>query len=219
MSPIRVALVEDETDFAQVVAVLIRNSPGFEWAGHFGTMAHALKEIQSVKPDVVLVDLELPDGDGETCIRRLRKQAHWLRPVVLSKFDDSARIFAALVAGAFGYIHKGDGPRAMLDGIEAVARGQGTMSPSIARRAIELLQQQPDSKVANPEPLTAREQEIMERIQCGDSNKDIANRFGISPYTVANHLTGIYRKLHVRNRAEVMRFGKGYGGIPSQEEC
>ena len=139
MQLIHVALIEDETRFADTLETLLDHAPGFSCVGRYGTAAAALAGLPASRPQVALVDLHLPDMDGVELIRRLRGIAPAVRPLVLSKFDDTDHVFAAICSGAFGYVLKTDGSRALLDAIEAVHSGQGGMSPSIARRAIELL--------------------------------------------------------------------------------
>lgn len=200
MPAIRVAIVEDEADYSRTLATLIGTSPGFECVGVCASIAEATRLLPLAAPNVVLVDLHLEDGDGIECIRRLREVCPSAKPLVLSKFDDPARIFDAIVAGAFGYLFKTDGLRRILDAVEAVGNGQGAMSPSIARRAMEMLRQQGPPATEADAVLTPKESEVLELVKQGLTSKEVAVRLEMSHHTVANHLTRIYKKLHVSCR-------------------
>lgn len=205
MSPIRVAIIEDDPGYALSLETMLKHAPGFEWLATYGTIAEAIRELPSKAPRVTLVDLGLPDGEGQNCIRILGDCCPSTRPLVLSKYDDDARIFAAILAGAFGYVLKSDGPRALLDGIEAVAGGLGAMSPSIARRAIGLLRGRTAPQPPDSTRLTNRDLSILDLVKQGLANKEIAGAIGIAPHTVANCLTRIYTVLHVSGRRDLPR--------------
>lgn len=205
MPSIRVALVEDEIPFAHAISTSLEHSPGFECIGTFPTIKEALKRIPKLLPEVVLVDLHLPDGDGKECIRQLREAAPTSLPLVLSKFDDPAQIFEAIRAGAFGYVLKTDGTRSLLDAIEAVAGGLAFMSPSIARRTLdELRKPAPKPATNSEESLTPRERGVLDQLRQGLDNKQIAEALRISPKTVAAHISQIYRKLHIKGRKDLL---------------
>lgn len=207
---IRVALIEDETRFADTLETLLDHTPGLRCVGRYGTATAALAGLSDSRPQVVLVDLHLPDMEGVELIRRLREAVPVVRPLVLSKFDDPDHVFAAICAGAFGYVLKTDGSRALLDAIEAVHAGLGGMSPSIARRAIGLLRDHrptPIPPTREGEKLTAREEEVLQALVGHPlwENKEIATALGMSHHTVANHLTRIYTKLHAGGRDELFK--------------
>lgn len=202
MSPIRVALIEDEAGFAHGIRCLLENSPGFKFIEWYDRGQSALKGLNPSDVDVVAVDLHLPDVDGVECIRQLGQREPPVPCLVLSKFGESDKIFAAFCAGARGYVLKSDGGREFLDAVEAVHDGKIGISPAIASRAIELLKSLVES------PLTERESTILKLAERRLDNKQIADELGISYKTVANHLTTIFRKLRVS--------GKGRKGLGSQ---
>lgn len=208
MPPIRIAIVEDELDYSKTLATLVGSTPGFECVGAVASIAEAVQKLPPIAPHVVLVDLRLADGDGIQCIRELRQVCPSTKPLVLSKFDEPARIFDAIVAGAYGYLLKTDGLRRMLDAVEAVMNGQGAMSPSIARRAMELLRKQARPEVEDDESLTPKETEVLDLVRQGLTSKEVADRLSMSHHTVANHLTRIYKKLHINRRSDL----PGYKG-------
>ena len=208
MAPIRVALIEDEAPFAHAIATLLDLTPGFQWVASYTTIAEMTAKILHDRPQVALVDLELPDGKGEDAIQRLREHSPLTKSVVLSKFQDTPRIFDAIQAGAWGYVLKTDGGREILDAIQAVHEGLAAMSPTIARRALELLRVQPRPEAFQPAALTTREREVLELAVQGWGTKRMADHLGLSCHTVSNYLTEVYKKLHVTKRSEL----PGYKG-------
>jgi len=211
MVPIRVALIEDEAPFAHAIATLLDLTPGFQWVATYPTIAEMTTKIPRDRPQVALVDLELPDGKGEDAIQRLRDFSPLTKPVVLSKFQNTPRIFDAIQAGALGYVLKTDGGREILDAIQAVHEGLGAMSPTIARRALELLRTHPRPENSHETALTAREREVLEFAVQGWETKRIADHLALSCHTVSNYLTEVYKKLHVTKRSEL----PGYKGKPN----
>jgi len=208
---IRVALVEDETIVQDTVTFLLETSDALVLVGCFNEVQAALKSLPRLRPDVVLVDIGLPDGSGLELIRSLREVLPRTEFLVLTVFDDDRHILEAILAGASGYLVKRDLPELLLKAIRTVRQGASWMSAGVARRVLELFRE--ELAPANAlRTLTSREQEILQLLSEGFSNAEIAERLKISAETVRTHIRHIYRKLQVHNRTEAtarfLRYGR-----------
>lgn len=219
-SPIVVSVLEDDSASREAVAQFLGSRPGFRCLETFGNLAAIRTRFgRSVVPQVLLVDLRLPDGSGVEVIRELRPRFPDVDFVVLTAFADDAEVFEALRAGANGYLLKSESPEALLDGIRSVRSGGSPMSPSIARKVIGLLQSPPAPRPpgggspAESWSLTPREHQMLEGLAQGLRYCDLAERHGVSIETVRFHLRRIYTKLHVHSRTEaVAKYVRGNGG-------
>jgi DNA-binding NarL/FixJ family response regulator len=202
---ILVALVEDDARFADAIETLLNHTPGFRCESRHATGKAALEHLAKSHAHVVLVDLALPDMDGVEVIRRLRQVVPRIRPLVLSRFEDPDRVFAAACAGAFGYVLKAEVGRTLLEAITDVCNDRCSMSPAISRRAWEMLKHHGPGPVLPEEALTSRENDILVTLKNHPAwmNKEIGDHLEIKAGTVANYLTGIYRKLHIKNRYQL----------------
>lgn len=209
--PISVAIVEDNGPYRETLRVLLTGTPQFRCAGVCSSAEEAIKLLPVLEPDVVLMDLELPKQSGIVCIRELAARKLRSRLVVLTNFDDPERIFAALRAGAIGYILKRASLPEIIEAIQEAHAGGGPMTPQIARRVLESFHKvDRDERL---EPLTAREQEILLLAKKGLRYRQIAEELGISYDTVRTHFNRIYEKLHAHSRAEaLMKFSEA--GFP-----
>lgn len=210
---IRVAMVEDDTRVRESLALLINQAPGFECSQVFVNAEQALERIPEAVPDVVLMDINLPNLSGVECVRRLNKQIPGLNVIMLTVYDDSQLVFQALQAGANGYLLKRASPDEILDAIRDVHQGGAPMSSYIARKVVQSFSR---DRGGDPESesLTEREEEILRHVAQGYINKEIADLLDISAETVRTHLKHIYEKLHVRSRTEaVMKYSNAqFGG-------
>ncbi len=206
MSIIRVAIVEDNAAVRDSLTLVLNGSQGFKCVCACASAKEALKAIPVMKPDVVLMDINLPDRSGIECVRVLTDQMPKLLIIMLTIEEDSRRVFESLEAGANGYLVKNVSPATILASIEEVHRGGSPMSSQIARLLVQSFRR--PAKATGPElNLTEREEEILQLISQGYRNKEAADKLGISPQTVETHLRNIYHKLHVRSRAAaVARF-------------
>lgn len=198
--PIKVSLVEDHHGTREHLSVLIGGSDGFECVGAHPSAESALSHVAQEKPDVVLLDLELPSLSGLECIPRLKARAPKSQIVIVTIHDDSHRIFKALEAGACGYLVKPVPPAEILEAIAEVHRGGAPMSSQIARLVIRTFHQRRDSK-KEMDKLTEREVEILGLVTKGFQTKEIAGELKVTIRTVSTHLRNIYEKLHVHPRA------------------
>ena len=198
-----VALVEDSAPLRRHLVRLLNRAPGVRCLCACGTAEEALREIPLAKPEVVLMDINLPGVSGIECTARLKYQMPSLYVIMLTIYEDGDSIFSALKAGACGYLLKRSSPAEILDAVTAVRQGGVPMTNEVARKVIMAFQAPPPAH-SEGVTLSAREREILELLSQGLVNKEIADRLSISYHTVRVHLKHIYEKLHVRSRTEAM---------------
>ncbi len=205
MNKIRVALVEDEPSLREGLADLISNRPEFKFVGASDSAEAALRTLPKDPPDVVIMDINLPGMSGIDCITKLKPQLPQTLFVMLTMFDDTDRIFAALRAGASGYLLKRSAPVELPAAILQVHAGGSPMTPQIARQVVEFFQSQTKAAARPPAPLeglTEREHELLSLLARGRQYKEISDQMGISTDTVRSHIRRIYGKLQVHSRTE-----------------
>jgi DNA-binding NarL/FixJ family response regulator len=204
-APIRVAMVEDNAGLRESLGVLLNGTPGFLCAGAFGSAEAALDALPAMRPEpeVVLMDIHLPGKSGIECVRELRDRLPQTRIVMLTVFATSDRIFQALTAGASGYLSKRTAPADLLAAIQEVHRGGAPMSGDIAARVVEYFNARGQAREPDLN-LSPRETEILQLLAEGLLYKEIRDRLGLSIDTVQWHIRNIYRKLHVRSRAQAV---------------
>jgi len=196
-TPVRVLLVDDHAVLRSGLAQLLGSASDIEVVGQAGDGAEALTVARETRPDVVLMDLQMPGVDGVQATRDLLGEGLGCEVLVLTSYSDHARIVAALDAGAVGYLLKDADPEEVLDGVRAVSRGGSPLHPRVAR---ELLTAR---AVAAPAvELTPREGEVLELVRQGLANKQIARRLGISERTVKAHLTSVFQRIGVTDRTQ-----------------
>ena len=200
-SVISVALVEDNAGIRRAFQRLINETPGFSCICVCDCGEDAIREIPGNPPDVVLMDLHLPNMSGVECTARLTELLPSLHVIIVTVYDDTETVFKALRAGASGYLLKRADPEKILEAITDVSKGGAPMTSEIARKVIETFQV-PAPPTTDDLNLTRREQEILEQLTQGFSNKEIGDRLNVSFDTVRWHLKQIYGKLHVRSRTE-----------------
>jgi DNA-binding NarL/FixJ family response regulator len=200
---INVAIVEDEDEVREGLAVLINGSEGFRCIQTYSSAESALPEILKNKPDVVLMDINLPGMSGIECISKLKASRPDLPIMVLTVYDDDEKIFESLRAGASGYLLKKTPPTKLLEAILELHNGGSPMSSSIARKVVEAFQTMGPSS-EETQNLSKREQEILCFLAKGYRYREIADTLFISIETVRTHLRNIYEKLHVRSRSEAV---------------
>jgi DNA-binding NarL/FixJ family response regulator len=200
---ISVAIVEDNEIVRQTLSEWIDSSPDCRCVCACTTGKEALVEIPRCHPDVALMDIHLPGESGITCTRRLRERSPELQVIILTVYKDNETIFESLRAGACGYLLKRSSREEILRAIVEVRAGGAPMTGEIARRVVEVFRR-PPSPVGDLVRVSPRENEVLELLSAGMSNKQIAARLGISYETVCVHLRRIYEKLHVRSRTEAV---------------
>jgi DNA-binding NarL/FixJ family response regulator len=202
-APIRLAVVEDKPAFRRGLQAIFGLTPGIECVGIWATGEEALREIPKATPEVVLMDINLPGISGIECTRELKRIRPSAQVLMLTVEEDGERVFAALRAGATGYLLKNATPGEIAEGIELVARGGSPMSAVIARRVVESFHGSPERSSAG-ESLSKRETEVLDRIAHGKRVKEIAAELGLSEGTIQTHLRRIYEKLQVHSQAEAV---------------
>ena len=208
---IKVGIVEDNKTVREGFETLLNRTPGFQCVCACGTVGDALKRIPKSQPEVVLMDIQLPDATGVECTAKLKQMMPAVQIVIVTVYEDSERIFQALRAGACGYILKRAQPEAVIDAVKEAYEGGVPMTPEIARKVIGQFRQQA-AAATQVEGLTDREREVLELVMQGLGNKAVADRLGVTIAAVKWHLQHIYEKLHVHSRTEaVLKFKQGQG--------
>ena len=197
------------TGWGEGIRALLLAAPDIVCVGEAATGEEAVRQTAVLQPDVLLMDITMPDMNGIEATRRILQANPDAGIIMLTMLEDDASVFAAMRAGARGYVLKGSNHNEMLQAIRAVAQGQALFGPAIADRIMHFFQT--GSQLASPsaptEPfpdLTDREREVLTLIAQGRSNSDIAETLVISPKTVRNHITSIFSKLQVADRAEAI---------------
>ena len=198
-----ISIVEDNDQLRATLARLIGREEGLRCVSHYANAEAALAGLPNDRPDVVLMDINLPGINGVECVRRLKQALPETLAVMLTAYEDTENIFNALAAGASGYLLK-RAPRAeLLEAIREVRSGGSPMTPHIARLVVQSFQKAAPSSPAT-ENLSAREQEVLDCLSKGFLYKEIAEKLGISYETVHTYIRRIYEKLQVRTRTEAV---------------
>ncbi len=198
-----VVVVEDDQGLREQIVELLSSAPDIECVGAYANGTDALKQIPQRNPDVVLMDIRLPDISGIQCVVELRKSLPNLQIIMVTIYEDSDRIFKALKAGANGYLVKSSPPEQLLEAVRDVSRGGAPMSSHIARKVIQHFH------LVGPAPtehahLSPREQQVLDMLSSGFLYKEIADKLNIGMETVRTYVKSICKKLHARNRLEAV---------------
>jgi DNA-binding NarL/FixJ family response regulator len=217
--PIRVVVVDDQEIVRQGLVLVVGLLPGLVVAGDAGSGQEALRLVEEVRPDVVLMDLRIPDMDGIEVTRRIRAGFPGVEVLVLTTYADDQSILAALRAGARGYLTKNSRGEEISAAIHAVMRGEAPLDPAVQRRLTELATAERRPSVA-VDALTPREAEVLGLIAEGLSNSEIAQRLYVTEGTVKTHINNLFAKAGLRDRAQAVSFAYRHGlaQVPSQEE-
>jgi DNA-binding NarL/FixJ family response regulator len=214
-TPVRVLLVDDQALFREALAVLLEVRAEIEVVGEAGDGAAALERSAALQPDVVLMDLHMPVLDGIAATRRLRVEQPGVRVLALTTFDDDEDVFAALRAGAVGYLLKDVSSDRLVEALLAAARGESVLQPSVAARVLARFAGMPDDAAPRPQPLVVplsdRELEVLRLLGNGCSNREIATSLFLAEGTVKNHVTNLLAKLGARDRTQAALRGRALG--------
>ena len=205
MSALRIFVAEDHPLFRRGVVSLLSSVPDFEVVGEATSGGEAVVRATRLQPDVVLMDLQMPGGDGIEATREIARKSPDVRVLVVTLFEDDDSVFMALRAGARGYILKDADEEELARAIRAVGRGEAIFSPAVAERVLAYFAS--SSPAAQPQAfpsLTDREREILNLIARGHPNPAIARELSLSTKTVGNYVSNIFTKLQVADRAQAM---------------
>lgn len=200
MSNIRILLVDDHPLFRQGVAYTLSREPDFTVVGEAATGRHALELARTLAPDVVLLDITMPEGDGLETAARLAQEAPLAHIVMLTASEDGDDLVTAMKVGARGYVVKGAGAAEVVTAVRSVAAGEAYITPRMAGNLLLELTHKP---AANPlDELTEREREVLALLAQGMTNREIGQQLSLAEKTVKHYVTSVLQKLHVRSRVE-----------------
>lgn len=201
---IRISIVEDDEPTRRILADVIRGAPDLTLLSDYGDPAQAIASLPRDKPDVVLMDINLLESTGVECVRQLKPSMPATQFLMLTVYEDSDHIFAALAAGATGYLLKDTTREELLAAIHQIVQGGSPMSSSIARRVVSSFSRVQQSPAPNIEELSPREQSVLSLLTKGYLYKEIAEQLGISVPTVNTYIRRIYEKLQVHSRSQAI---------------
>ncbi len=208
--PIHLLLCDDHPVVRDGLAAILGTQPDFEVIGEASTGTEAVQKAIALKPDVILLDLEMPELDGAEALKQIRIAQPEARAIVFTAFDTDERIVSAVQAGAHGYLLKGVPREELFKAIRVVSEGGSLLQPIIASKLLNHVRARHD-EANEPEPLTDREMEVLRLLAQGKSNKEIAATLVISERTVKFHVSSIMGKLGASNRTEAVSIAAGRG--------
>ena len=205
-TPVRVFLLDDHEIVRRGIADLVNAEPGITVVGEAGTAAEALRRIPATRPDVAVLDARLPDGSGIDVCRDIRSSSPEIRCLILTSYDDNDAIFAAVMAGAAGYLLKEIRGSSLVDAIRQVAAGKSLLDPAVTERLLTRLREGAprDARLAS---LSEREREVLTLITDGLTNKQIGEHLHLSEKTVKNYVSGLFVKLGMQRRTQAAVYG------------
>ena len=219
--PLRVLIVDDHEVVREGLRSLLNRREAINVVGDAGTVATAIEEAARLRPDVVIMDVRLPDGSGVEACREIRQDNPDTKVIMLTSYADDEAVFASILAGAAGYLLKQTRGQALAEAIEAVAHGGSLLDPAVTQKVLERVRslggRRPDDSLAT---LSEQEQKILLLIAEGKTNKEIAEEIFLSDKTVKNYVSSILSKLNLRRRAEAAAFiaRKGLGRDDKDKE-
>lgn len=217
----RLLLVDDHLLFRSGLAGLLSAQPDITIVGLAKSVAEAIAQTEEVEPDIVLMDFSLPDGTGLEATQAILRSKPETKIVFLSVHDDDDRLFAAIRGGATGYLPKNISVNDLIAYLRGVESGAAAITPQLTTRVLNEFarsQSGPTDAVAGINSLTPRELEVLQELETGASNQEIAERLLIAERTVKNHLSKVFSKLNVTNRLEAAEFARQHGLAKPSED-
>ena len=208
MKPIRVLLADDHSLFRKGLASLLSSDKGFKVVGEAQDGTEALNKAKDLKPDLILMDVYMPGGNGLEATRQIKEALPSVKVVILTVSEEDKNLFEAIKCGAHGYLLKKIEPRDLFEMLRGVFRGEAPISRATAAKILnEFAAQAHRATEEMPEErLSPKEREVIELLTKGSTNKEIGNKLGITENTVKNHLKNILDKLHLENRVQAAAF-------------
>ena len=207
---IRVMIADDHPIVREGLEVVLASQLDMELVAQATNGDEAVRLAQETRPDVIIMDLQMPVKDGMTAIREIGEANLNAQILVLTSFPDDDKVFAAIKAGATGFLLKDSPPEHLLDAIRTVHRGDSVLQPAIATKLIEEIKR-PSALRPSAEPLTSRELDVLRCLARGSTNREIARELSISVRTVSNHVRSILDKLHLANRTQAALYAVEQG--------
>jgi len=215
--PIRVLIADDHPVVRQGLGVVLAAQPDMELVAEAADGEEAVRKAQETQPDVIIMDLQMPVKDGLTAIREIDEAHLAARILVLTSFAEDDNVFAAVKAGAVGFLLKDSPPKQLLEAIRTVHRGESALHPAIARQLLQEIKR-PSRLPLAEEPLTPRELDVLQCLARGLSNREIADELTVSVRTVTTHVRNILDKLHLANRTQAALYAVEQGIGPERGE-
>jgi len=214
-SPLRLLVVDDHEVVRQGLVSMLGRREGFQVVAEAGTAADAIEMAQKFQPDLVIMDVRLPDGSGIEACREIRSQLPATRVVILTSYPDEEAVFSAIVAGASGYLLKQIRARDLVSAIESVGRGESLLDPAVTEKVLERVRRIASGTEHDElAQLTQQERKILMLVAEGKTNKEIADEVFLSDKTVKNYVSSILSKLNLQRRAQAAAYiaRRGLGG-------
>jgi two-component system, NarL family, response regulator DevR len=205
--PLRLLVVDDHEVVRQGLVALLDRRQGFEVVAEAGTAAEAVEQARRYEPDIVVMDVRLPDGSGVEACREIRAERAATRVVMLTSYPDEEAVLSAIVAGASGYLLKQVRARDLVSALEAVGRGESLLDPAVTEKVLERVRRIATGAAADDlAALTTQEQKILLLVAEGKTNKEIASEVFLSDKTVKNYVSSILSKLNLERRAQAAAY-------------
>lgn len=216
-SPIRVLIVDDHEIVQRGLRALLEEFEDIRVVGVAGDGRQAIKKAENTKPDVILMDLIMPEMNGVDAIQRIASLQPDIRFLVITTYSGDDMVFPAIKAGAHGYLLKDTGSRQLISAVRQVYRGEPALHPDIARKLLQEISQ-PEPQKPAPQPLTDREVEVLDLLARGADNQEIAEQLVIAEATVRSHISRILDKLHLANRVQATLYALRSGLVDVEDE-
>ena len=214
--PIKILIADDHPLMRQGLRVLVQAQSDMVLVGEVSDGEQAVKQTLALQPDIVIMDLQMPVKDGLEATREITQSGSSAQIIILTSFSDDDKVYAAIKAGAMGFLLKDASAEYMLDAIHMVQRGESVLHPTIARKLMQDIRQ-PSILPPTTEPLTPRELEALSYLAQGMSNREIADKLSVSERTVSTHVRNILDKTHLANRTQAALYAREQGIVPKSD--